>query len=85
MALDADPLMVASPLTAFDRGRTVLSPLRYPGGKRWLVPYIAACLIENGLRPTLFVEPYAGGASVSLELSHLGFVERIASQMQILS
>lgn len=78
MALDADPRLVTSPLTVFDRGRTVLSPLRYPGGKRRLVPYIAACLVENGLRPALFVEPFAGGASVSLELLHLGFVERIA-------
>lgn len=58
------------------RRREVLSPLRYPGGKRRLVPYLAAALAENNLRPDLFVEPYAGGASVSLELLHLDFVER---------
>jgi DNA adenine methylase len=57
--------------------RTILSPLRYPGGKRRLVPYVAAALAENQLRPDLFVEPYAGGASVSLELLHLDLVERV--------
>jgi DNA adenine methylase len=60
------------------RRRTVLSPLRYAGGKRRLVPYVAAALIENDLRPGLFVEPFAGGASVSLELLHAGLVDRIA-------
>jgi DNA adenine methylase len=65
-------------LKVFDRGRTVLSPLRYPGGKRRLVPYVAAALKENDLRPELLVEPFAGGASVALELLAYGFVERIA-------
>lgn len=58
-------------------GRRILSPLRYPGGKRRLVPYVAAALAENDLRPDVFVEPYAGGASVSLELLQFGLVERI--------
>jgi DNA adenine methylase len=58
------------------RRREILSPLRYPGGKRRLVPYLAAALAENNLRPDLFVEPYAGGASVSLELLHLDFAGR---------
>ena len=57
--------------------RSVLSPLRYPGGKRRLVPYVAAALAENQLRPDLFVEPYAGGASVSLELLRFDLVERV--------
>ncbi|HYV14420.1 MAG TPA: DNA adenine methylase [Conexibacter sp.] len=57
--------------------RKVLSPLRYPGGKRRLVPFIAAALAENDLRPDVFVEPYAGGASVSLELLDLGLVQRV--------
>lgn len=59
------------------RRRTVLSPLRYPGGKRRLVPYVAAALAANELRPGLFVEPFAGGASVSLELLHADLVDRI--------
>ena len=57
--------------------RTVLSPLRYPGGKRRLVPYLAALLTENNLQPGLFAEPYAGGASVSLELLSLDLVKRV--------
>jgi DNA adenine methylase len=48
--------------------RVVLSPLRYPGGKRRLMPYVAAVLDANDLQPELFVEPFAGGASVALEL-----------------
>ena len=67
-----------SDLTVFERGRTILSPLRYPGGKRRLVPYVAAALRAAGKRPELMVEPFAGGASVGLELLDFGFVERIA-------
>ncbi len=73
--------MTAHPDDALDRllrRRTVLSPLRYPGGKRRLVPYVAAALVANDYRPGLFVEPFAGGASVSLELLHGGLVDRIA-------
>lgn len=61
----------------FLRRRELLSPLRYPGGKRRLAPYVAAALVENRLRPWLFVEPYAGGASVALELLHFDLVDRI--------
>lgn len=60
-----------------DRKRSIVSPLRYPGGKRRLVPYVAAALETNGLRPDLLVEPFAGGASVSLELAQAGKVGRI--------
>jgi DNA adenine methylase len=65
-------------LGVFERRRTILSPLRYPGGKRRLVPYVATTLHVNALRPALLVEPFAGGASVALELLSLGFVERVA-------
>lgn len=47
---------------------TLPSPLRYPGGKLWLVDYIDQALQANHLRPRLFVEPFAGGASVALSL-----------------
>ena len=40
------------------------SPLRYPGGKTWLVPHIRAWLQET--RPEILIEPFAGGAIVSL-------------------
>jgi DNA adenine methylase len=57
--------------------RVVLSPLRYPGGKRRLTPYLAAALKVNDLEPDLLVEPFAGGASVALELLATGKVRRI--------
>lgn len=57
--------------------RVVLSPLRYPGGKRRLMPYLAAALRVNDLEPDLFVEPFAGGASVALELLATQKVKRI--------
>jgi len=60
------------------RRRTVHSPLRYPGGKRRLVPYIRAALEANKFKPALFVEPFAGGASVALELAASGAVDQIA-------
>lgn len=55
-----------------------LSPLRYPGGKRRLLPFIQDTLRLNRLKPKLFVEPFAGGASVSLELLAMGAVDSIA-------
>jgi DNA adenine methylase len=64
--------------TAVVQERVVLSPLRYPGGKRRLMPYVAAALDANGLEPDLFVEPFAGGASVALELLATGRVKSIA-------
>ena len=57
---------------------SILSPLRYPGGKRRLAGYVAAAIRLNKLRPKLFVEPFAGGASVALQLLNDGLVERIA-------
>ena len=54
------------------------SPLRYPGGKRRLADYIVEVLRLNKAKPKLFVEPFAGGASVSLHLLSNGLVEKIA-------
>lgn len=67
----------ADTLEALLRDRTILSPLRYPGGKRRLVPYVASALVANDLKPGLFTEPFSGGASVSLELLHAELVDRI--------
>ena len=39
------------------------SPLRYPGGKTWLVPHIRKWLDP---KPEILIEPFAGGAIVSL-------------------
>jgi DNA adenine methylase len=57
---------------------SILSPLRYPGAKRRLYGFVAECIRLNGLRPKLFVEPFAGGASISLQLLNDGLVERVA-------
>ena len=42
------------------------SPLRYPGGKTWLIPHVRAWLGRIGAAPRLLVEPFAGGGIVSL-------------------
>lgn len=42
------------------------SPLRYPGGKTWLIPHVRAWLARIRPAPRLLVEPFAGGGIVSL-------------------
>lgn len=54
--------------------REPISPLRYPGGKALLAAYVSGVLEENYLSGCTLFEPFAGGASVSLELLRLGFV-----------
>jgi len=55
----------------------VLSPLRYPGGKRRLAPLIHHLLSANEYFPDLTVEPFAGGASVGLHLLTHGVTSRL--------
>src|SRR5207237_2872430 len=55
----------------------VLSPLRYPGSKRRLASYVAHTLELNELEPALFVEAFAGGASVALQLLKDERVEQV--------
>lgn len=54
------------------------SPLRYPGGKGKLACFVAEVIRTNGLQDGTYVEPYAGGATVALELLLTGVVRRIA-------
>lgn len=42
------------------------SPFRYPGGKTWLIPYMRHWLARLPTRPAVFIEPFAGGASIGL-------------------
>lgn len=56
---------------------SILSPLRYPGSKRRLTSYVEEMLKLNALRPVLLIEPFAGGASVALQLLERGLVENI--------
>jgi len=57
--------------------RRGVTPLRYPGGKRKLAPVLAGMIDRAGLDVDLFVEPFAGGAAVSISLLEAGYVRRI--------
>ena len=52
------------------------SPLRYPGGKTWLVPQIRKWLTSLDTRPEVFVEPFAGGGIASLTAVMDGLADR---------
>ena len=75
-AIEPAPAHVAGAV-AYRQAEPCLSPLRYPGAKRRMVGYVADVLIHNQLRPDLFVELFAGGSSVSIQLLHDGLVENI--------
>lgn len=53
------------------------SPLRYPGGKAPFAPFIAKIIQINGLDGGHYLEPYAGGAGVALELLFEGQASHI--------
>lgn len=53
------------------------SPLRYPGGKTAIAPFLRALIRRNGLCGGLYVEPYAGGAGAALALLFDGTVGSI--------
>lgn len=57
--------------------RRHVSPLRYPGGKRSLAPYLTSVILRNGLWGCHYFEPYAGGAGAALELLRAGVVSSI--------
>lgn len=59
------------------RNESPVSPLRYPGAKRWMIGYVARAIEQNNLMPELFVEPFAGGASVALAQLYRGLVQKI--------
>ncbi len=53
------------------------SPLRYPGGKGRLGPWLSTVIEKNDLRGGWYVEPFAGGAGAALYLLLEGYVEHI--------
>lgn len=53
------------------------TPLRYPGGKQKLAPFISELIEENGLLGGHYVEPYVGGAGVAIDLLLGGLVSHI--------
>lgn len=54
-----------------------VSPLRYPGGKLKVVDYIKRLFEVNDLKGGMYIEPYAGGASVALSLLFDKYAGRI--------
>ncbi len=44
------------------------SPLRYPGGKSRLAPFISLLIQKSKIENPIYVEPFAGGAGVALSL-----------------
>ncbi|MFA6013236.1 MAG: DNA adenine methylase [Desulfobacteraceae bacterium] len=53
------------------------TPLRYPGGKAKLSYYIKAIIKANGIEDGHYIEPYAGGAGVALEILIQEYVRKI--------
>lgn len=53
------------------------SPLRYPGGKAPFAPFIAKVMGVNGVAGGHYLEPYAGGAGVALNLLFDGHASHV--------
>lgn len=53
------------------------TPLRYPGGKARFAPFISRVMEINGLAGGHYLEPYAGGAGVALELLFHGYAKHV--------
>ena len=53
------------------------SPLRYPGGKSKLIPYVIETLELNQLNGGTYIEPFAGGAAIAWHLLSENYVERV--------
>lgn len=55
----------------------IYSPLRYPGGKGKLAPFMGFMLEKMNIKNGTYVEPFAGGAGVALMLLLEGYVDNI--------
>lgn len=53
------------------------TPLRYPGGKGRLAAFVKEVISQNRLYDGEYIEPYAGGAAIALELLFHEYVSRI--------
>lgn len=53
------------------------SPLRYPGGKNCIFPFVSRLFYENNILGISYAEPYAGGAGLALRLLFEEYVDRI--------
>lgn len=59
------------------RSVTFATPLRYPGGKGRLGPWLAQLMRFNRISGGKYVEPYAGGAGAAFYLLTRGYVDHI--------
>lgn len=53
------------------------TPLRYPGGKGKLTDFLKLVFVQNDLQKGHYVEPYAGGAGIAINLLLDGYVSCI--------
>lgn len=53
------------------------SPLRYPGGKGKLAPFMGLMINKMNIQNGTYIEPFAGGAGVALALLMKGYVDDI--------
>ena len=53
------------------------SPLRYPGGKTKLEPLMETTIKKIGLVKGTYIEPFAGGAGIAIELLEKNIVNQI--------
>jgi DNA adenine methylase len=56
---------------------SVYTPLRYPGGKSKLGPYLTYVMRANRLVGAAYAEPYAGGAGAGLYLLFRGYASHL--------
>lgn len=56
---------------------TTDTPLRYPGGKSQLAPFVGELLRANKLLGGVYAEPYAGGAGLAWRLLFTGQVSEV--------
>lgn len=59
------------------RRLTHFTPLRYPGGKGKLAAYIKRIISTNRLNDGEYIEPFAGGAAIAMELLFHEYVARV--------
>lgn len=53
------------------------SPLRYPGGKARLAPFMELMMKKQGHDGGVYIEPFAGGAGIAIELLEKNVVSQI--------
>ena len=55
----------------------IYSPLRYPGGKGKLAPFMKVLIEKTGHKGGTYIEPFAGGAGIALDLLENDIVSQI--------